>query len=133
MKVTIQQTIDTSDIPARLESLVNDLNDVIHEELVSRFTYAVRLAKTGDKEKTQFALDDLLEVPETIQKVVRAYEEVSHVLRGYHRVLDHMEQVAAEELRTKLAEVEEAVSKAKQHDEGTTEEVAEEGTTTDEV
>jgi hypothetical protein len=124
MKVSIQQTIDTTEIPARLEALVDDLNNIIHEQLVTRFTYAVRLAKTGDKEKTLFALNDLLEVPDTMQVVVRAYEEVVQILRGYHRVLDHLEQVEAEELKAKLAEVEEVASQAKQYYEKSTEEEA---------
>ena len=133
MKVSIQQTIDTTEIPGRLESLVDDLNSIIHEELVSRFTYAVRLAKTGDIEKTLFALNDLLEVPETMQRVVRAYEEVVQILRGYHRVLDHLEQVEAEELRAKLAEVEEVATQAKQYYENASEAQQEEGNTPDEV
>ena len=110
MKVQIQHSIETENIPNKVEELVEQLNTKVHEEIMCRMTNNSRLVGSNSKEKILFAVRDMMEMQTTLQEVASMYDDIVSISHGYLSVLDTMEQEAITRANAQAQEAQEVVN-----------------------
>jgi hypothetical protein len=110
MKVQIQHSIETENIPNNVEELVEQLNTKVHEEIMCRMTNNSRLVGSNSKEKILFAVRDMMEMQTTLQEVASMYDDIVSISHGYLSVLDTMEQEAIARANAQAQEAQEVVN-----------------------